>query len=339
MIDPSNIKTIAVLTKCNIAHHLTLRLRVILMQPFLETQGYALEVIQLEKVKSRRLSQLEKVGQYDLVWLHRVILTGRELEHVKKISQKIVFDFDDPVCFSSSSFLNFSLKKSIRFRQTVKVSAAILAASPGLVALACKLNNKTYYAPLCAEPENYCLKTNDRKEGENLKLLWLGGRSTFKYLESIAPQLEYIGQHCKNVELIVVGHNQISLQNLPVTNIAWSQEQEQIQLESCHVGLVPSVDDRWTRAKATLKPLQYMASGLPLIASPVGILHQFVDNGNNGFCAKSNNEYLEAVEFFLSNEIDRRNMGANGIAYVKENHSAEKLANNIKNVFDDVLAI
>jgi glycosyltransferase involved in cell wall biosynthesis len=338
MIGSGKIKTIAVLTKCNVANHLTLRLRVVLMQPLLESHGYTLEIIQLEKVKSRRLCQLEKAGQYDLVWLHRVILTGKELRCVKKISPKIVFDFDDPVCFSSSSFFNFSLKKSFRFRQTVKASAAVLAASPGLVALGRKLNGNTHYAPLCAEPDNYCLKTNSRKKGQNLRLLWLGGRSTFKYLKCITPQLEYIGEYCKEVELIVVGHKEISLQNLKVTNIAWSETEEQIQLASCHVGLVPSVDDRWTRAKATLKPLQYMASGLPIIASPVGILQQFVDNDSNGVCAQTNEQYLAAVEFFLNNESTREVMGQNGIVYVQEKHSANILAKNIKAIFDDVLA-
>ncbi|MCP4608947.1 MAG: glycosyltransferase family 4 protein [Planctomycetes bacterium] len=336
MTEPNPIRVI-VLTSTNVEHNLTLRLRVGLMQPHLEKQGYSINIFHMSKSRKKRIQQLKEIEKYDLVWIHRHIFGWKELRIVRAINSNIIFDYDDPVGYSSSKFANFGLSRWVRFQLTVATSSAVIAASPGLVKMAKLCSRNIHYIPLCAEPERYSLKTQRRAADEPLRLLWLGGRSTFKYLQHTAPSLEAIGEHCKNVELVVVGHSTLSLNKLKVINMPWSANVEAQQLETCHVGLVPSTDDRWTRAKATLKPLQYMASGLPILAPEVGILTQFCDNGNNGFLVKTNNEWVNAIQRLSNDEALRLTMGENCIRYVKQHHSAEVLAPKVEQAFRSVL--
>ena len=325
------------LTSSNLERNLTLRLRVLLMLPFLSANGYEVEIIQLESSRKKRVEQLGKLPHADLIWIHRHIFSWRELQKLKRLRAKRVFDHDDPVGFSSSNFANLAPKKWLRYQLTVRSSSAVIAASPGLVKLANPKKGNVYHIPLCAEPNQYSLKTNPRLENETFRLLWIGGHSTFKYLEYCVPMLEAIGKAIDNIELIVVGHSKLTLESLKVVNIQWSPEQEREQFTRCHVGLVPTTNDRWTRAKATLKPLQYMASGLPFIAPPVGVLVDFADNGKNGLLATNVQEWVAAIEKLKNNESLRITMGENGINYVKAHHSVEVLAPKVLQVFESVL--
>ena len=48
------------------------------------------------------------------------------------------------------------------------------------------------------------------------------------------------------------------------------------------VGIAPTPTDRWTLGKCGFKIVQYMAAGLPVIASPVGANAELVVPGGTG---------------------------------------------------------
>ena len=67
--------------------------------------------------------------------------------------------------------------------------------------------------------------------------------------------------------------------------------------------------DRWTRAKAALKPLQYLASGMPFLGHPVGVNVRLADGGRNGVLADSPAEWAEAVSRLAADEGRRGTLG------------------------------
>jgi hypothetical protein len=51
----------------------------------------------------------------------------------------------------------------------------------------------------------------------------------------------------------------------------WSFAAEERALRTTEIGLMPLVDDEWSRGKCACKALQYLSHGRPVIASPVGV--------------------------------------------------------------------
>ena len=78
--------------------------------------------------------------------------------------------------------------------------------------------------------------------------------------------------------------------------IRWSVEDEVRVLHSMSVGIMPLADDVWARGKCAFKMLQYMAAGLPVVVSPVGMNHDVLEKGDVGFAAGSPEQWYEALE-------------------------------------------
>jgi glycosyltransferase involved in cell wall biosynthesis len=58
---------------------------------------------------------------------------------------------------------------------------------------------------------------------------------------------------------------------------------------------MPLEDSLWNRGKGGYKLLQYMAAGLPAVASPVGINADIMRTGENGFLARSEADWLNSL--------------------------------------------
>ena len=89
---------------------------------------------------------------------------------------------------------------------------------------------------------------------------------------------------------------QLDLRGIDVHFVRWNQRTEIEDLRRFDVGLMPMPDTEWTRYKCGLKILQYMALGIPTIASPVGANSSIVRHAENGFCAASADEWTSVLE-------------------------------------------
>jgi glycosyltransferase involved in cell wall biosynthesis len=321
------------LTTTNSERHQTWWLRVKLLLPLLKEQQIDVVPCKMPRDRRQRRALFDRLRGFDIAWVHRALLWPSELRRLRPVARRLVLDIDDPVCYSSSNWGNFSLARCLKFRATARACHAVLAASDGQVALARAHNRQVHFVPLCADPAAYSMQPRERLAGEPLRLLWLGARSTFKYLEQIRPQLEAVGNACPRVELVVVGHSSLALTSLPVVNLAWNRVVERQQLDRCHVGLSPMARDRWTQAKAALKPLQYLASGMPFVGSPVGINLRLVDQDRNGLLADSPAEWVAAIQQLEVDETRRREMGRHGVDYIRRYHAPDVLASQVAHIF------
>jgi glycosyltransferase involved in cell wall biosynthesis len=86
---------------------------------------------------------------------------------------------------------------------------------------------------------------------------------------------------------------------------------------------MPLVDSDWEQGKSGYKLIQYMACGKPVVASPVGVNNVIVKNGVNGYLAKNQDEWVEALALLLRNQALRQTLGTAGSYMVRENYSLQ----------------
>jgi hypothetical protein len=110
---------------------------------------------------------------------------------------------------------------------------------------------------------------------------------------------------------------------LPMASVPWREDTEVASLQTLDVGIMPLLDGPFERGKCGYKLIQYMACGLPIVASPVGVNRQIVEHGVNGFLAQTPREWEEALESLLADPLLRKRMGAAGREKVERLYSIQ----------------
>jgi glycosyltransferase involved in cell wall biosynthesis len=94
--------------------------------------------------------------------------------------------------------------------------------------------------------------------------------------------------------------------------VPWSEATEISAIQRMDIGIMPLIDHPWERGKCGYKLIQYMACGLPVVASPVGVNTSIIEHGVNGFLAESDDEWRDALTTLLADSALRKRMGAAG---------------------------
>ncbi|WPZ31535.1 glycosyltransferase family 4 protein (plasmid) [Sulfitobacter sp. OXR-159] len=103
----------------------------------------------------------------------------------------------------------------------------------------------------------------------------------------------------------------------------WTEDTEVQSIQKMDIGVMPLPDTPWTRGKCGYKLIQYMACGLPVVASPVGVNRDLVEHGVNGFLAESDDEWCAAIKALLNDPDLRRRMGEAGRQKVEARYSLQ----------------
>lgn len=154
---------------------------------------------------------------------------------------------------------------------------------------------------------------------------WIGSPSTARYLRDIAPAL---AQVCKGgrARVRLVGSGPVDLPGVPVEVVAWREETEVDEIRGFDVGIMPLPDEPWARGKCGFKLIQYMACGLPVVASPVGVNAEIVEDGGNGFLAGDTGEWVAALERLMGDSALSERLGDAGRHKVQERYCLEVTA-------------
>lgn len=165
-----------------------------------------------------------------------------------------------------------------------------------------------------------------RKEKSDLPIIgWIGAPATTKFLLLIADVIIYISER-KIGRFVAIGADKNMIKHLPVVVLPWSKETELFDLKTFDIGIMPLSNSLFANGKCGFKLIQYMAMKIPVIASPVGVNNDIVENKHNGFLSTTPTEWIKSIEELCSNHVLRTYMGNNGYKTVMDNYTTDKIA-------------
>lgn len=145
---------------------------------------------------------------------------------------------------------------------------------------------------------------------------WIGQRATAHFLLTIETVIKRLAKE-GNASFHAVGINPGEL-GLPMKAIKWSEESEVDSIGQFDIGIMPLEDGPFERGKCGYKLIQYMACGIPVIASPVGVNTVIVEHGVNGYLASTEAEWEFALVKLLESSELRMRLGNNGREKVEQ---------------------
>lgn len=160
-------------------------------------------------------------------------------------------------------------------------------------------------------------------------ICWSGSSSTLRYLYGIEKALARALQCNPQARLRVICNTPPTFTRIPTSRteyVEWSEAQEVSAVQDCTVGIMPLEDSEWARGKCSFKMLCYMACGVPVVVSPIGMNNQVLALGQVGLAAGAEDDWVNALDCILKNPITGREMGVKGRAVVEVHYSVRVLA-------------
>jgi glycosyltransferase involved in cell wall biosynthesis len=78
-----------------------------------------------------------------------------------------------------------------------------------------------------------------------------------------------------------------------------------------------------------------MACEIPVIMSAVGVNTEIIQQGENGFLAKTENDWLTNLSNLIENEVLRKQLGKKGRETVVEHYSVRRYTNVYLKLFEN----
>jgi glycosyltransferase involved in cell wall biosynthesis len=286
---------------------------------------------------ARRARAVASARGYDAVVVYReAALVGPAFyERLIGWSGKpLLFDFDDSIWLPTTApGANALFAKLHFFGKTATVcrlSKAVLVGNDFLADYARRHTERVFVVPTSIELEAYPLQPELPNE-EPFVVCWSGSHSTRVNLETARGMLERFAQKQAKKRRVVVK----VICNVPperpfagVENafVPWTEHGEAEAIGQAHVGIMPLSDDDYSRGKCGLKALQYMATGRPVVAAAVGANCQIISHGKNGFLARTDDEWIDALDRLAASPALRSEIGLAGRRTVETGYCAKVVA-------------
>ncbi len=179
----------------------------------------------------------------------------------------------------------------------------------------------------------------ERRDPERLIIGWMGLSRNLTYLYAVEGALGEVLRRHPAATLRVVTGELPKLRSLPaeqVEYICWTPDNEAHSIQEMTIGIMPLDDTVYSRGKCAFKMLLYMACGLPVVVSPVGMNAEVLAKDTLGFAATTDSDWVEHLDHLLRDRELRQRMGAAGRQVVIQHYSVEALAPKLAKTLADV---
>lgn len=289
------------------------RLRMLPLADHLRSRGHGVSLIDVPRSPAGRLGLLRAAAKHDAVVLQKKLFPVAFVKLLRLANPRLVFDVDDAVMFHElERGQPVTGRYFQRFAAVAAVSRIVVAGNAYVADFARAAQDKGHgdvaVLPTPIDTDSLTAKPGDTPNA-GVVAGWIGTKGNLHQLAAIAPALRSVAAAVPGFRLRIVADAGIEIDGLAVETQPWRANEEADALRGFDIGLMPLADSLWNRGKGGYKLLQYMAAGLPAVASPVGINADIVRHGENGLIARSQADWQECLLKLAGDPELRRRLG------------------------------
>lgn len=270
--------------------------------------------ILLPQPGTRFTPDLEQIEEIDILSGQRFIgPEGSALWEGWKDKTLLVYETDDDVLQpDNSSGLAIWHEEDIResFRRNTAMSDLVTVSTEPLAEQMRKLNPNVVVLPNHIDGD---LLYHERPRRDRLTIGWQGGMSHLvDWVEAYQPLRDVLDAN-PDVDMHFVGIDYSPLLRRTCRYTHWKPDVwAYFKGIDFDIGLAPLADTPFNTSKSYIKALEYMALGIPVIASDRPAYREMVVDGVTGFLVRSEDEWKTRLTELVNDEDMRAEMGAKG---------------------------
>lgn len=323
------------------------RLRTLQYLPFLEREGiqvdttplfdddYLVRLYENRRVEAgvlrayfRRVRSLRASRDVDILLIEKEALPWVPWPVERALMRRgipVVTDYDDAL-FHRYDLHRWPVVRQQLGRKIDSVMAASALVMAGNAYLADRARAagamRVEIVPTVVDITKYSVTPN-ATVGTEARIGWIGTPITWnEFMGPMMPILAGVADE-RGARVMAVGAGDAAAHHPLLDILPWTEETEVALIQQMDIGIMPLTDTPWARGKCGYKLVQYMACGLPVVASPVGVNTKIIEHGVNGFFASTETEWRGAIDALLSDPDLRRRMGAEGRRKVEVEYSLQ----------------
>jgi glycosyltransferase involved in cell wall biosynthesis len=265
----------------------------------------------------------------DVVWIYAELfpfLPGWVEKLALSRSRAVVCDFDDAFFHNYDASPNAAVRTLLgrKLQPLLKRAAACCCGNAYLEEYASRFCPRTIILPTVVDSEVYRPRPGDSRSDRDLVIGWIGSPTTWRYMRPLLPVLTELAAE-RGVKVRVVGAGPAAeADRFPgLELVEWTESGEVADVQDMDIGVMPVADEFWALGKSGYKLIQYMACGLPVVASPVGVNRDIVSHRVSGFHATSLEEWRNCLGTLIDDAGLRSRMGSAGRKRVEEEYSLQ----------------
>jgi glycosyltransferase involved in cell wall biosynthesis len=215
-----------------------------------------------------------------------------------------------------------ALKSPTKVASIVRGSAHVIAGNDFLADYARRFNRNVTMIPTGVDVTRFVPRA-DRRPADPLVIGWIGSPTTTPYIEAMAPVFSTLAASHDFVLRISGAGRDLAFPGVRIETVPWSLDREVDLFNHCDIGVYPLSDDDWARGKCGFKAVQFMATGVPVVAAAVGVNRELIQDGANGFLATTPADWLDRLGRLLTDTALRRRMSEVGRRTIEAGYSLQ----------------
>lgn len=292
------------------------------------TEGKRASPISIAMAYTRRLKHLLlRARHFDALWVHCELfpyLPGGFERLAYLYGKPIIFDYDDAIFHMYDESARAVVRRLLggKLEPLLRRATACCCGNEYLENYAAQFCANTMILPTVVDTDKYVPAATlpDRP----VTIGWIGSSSTYVLIPPMLPLLRELAEQ-RGVRIRIVGAGRAAERDqfAGLDLIEWSETCEIAEVQAMDIGIMPLQDLPFQRGKCGYKLIQYMACGLPVVASPVGVNATIVEDGVSGFLATDHDQWRASLMRLIEDTALRRAMGEAGRRCAVEAYSLQ----------------
>lgn len=285
---------------------------------------------------------------YQVLWLsrrYRVVFIQRELFPVgppilewvlHRSGKKILYDFDDAV-FLKPPYVSSGLRAWIhcyaKVERILGWSSVVIAGNRFLADYARRYSKNVHIIPTVPDRVEVARVGGE----ERLVIGWSGTAGNLVHLRSVSDALAELKRQFADLEIRVVSDGHFSDPRFDTINHEWRMDVEAALMSRFTIGIAPLLDTPYSKGKCGFKVLRYMAAGVPVVCSSVGVHNEMIRDGENGYLCRNHAEWVEKTSRLLKDRQLRDRFRTEGFRTLESNYSFDECAERFAEIVEDLV--
>jgi len=295
---------------------------------YLEHRGHTVFSRELPRFLLGRIGLLHQARASDVVILQKKLFPTPFVALLARANPNLIFDVDDAVMFHEMERGEPVDGKFFRRFAAIAAASRIVVTGNAYLADFARATRRrdvdaVHILPTPIDTRQLAAKT-DYSPQADVVIGWIGTKGNLHQLKPLTSILRNLQAQVAGVHLRIVADRSIDLPGVNVESKVWSAADEANDLRGFDIGIMPLEDSLWNCGKGGYKLLQYMAAGLPAVASPVGINAEIINDGVNGYLASNLDEWRANLLALARSTELRRRIGQSARATVEQHYSLDR---------------